>query len=180
MTHLKLWQFPATGYAGADLSDWYPIVGKHRDSDALDRTNFDAALARLQAIAGHDEPMAALRCRWYQEDGEGDVREAVSVMGFSNPFTSWSESIMVHKDADPAVLAEAEAILEDLAAYPVLDEDAFGTLEYDEAHDWWRDMGLKNRMELCREAGVSVFAARRADEIPQDDSGFIFERLRGC
>jgi hypothetical protein len=175
---LKLWQYPETGYAGADLSDWYPVVGRHRDSDALERTNFAAALARLRAIPGHDAARGKLRTRWYQLDAEGEEVTSVYVAGFSNPLVSWSETILLHKDSAPALLEEAESILRDLEAYPVLDDDALSSLDDEEAHTWWKEMGLRSRVELCQEAGVSIFAARRENEIPQDDTGYIYESLR--
>lgn len=175
--HLKLWRYPRDGYAGADLSDWYPIVGRHRDSDALDRSNFDAALARLQAIPGHDAPAAKLRGRWYELDENGEVAPVVNVASFSNPFVGWSESIMVHKDAPAAILDEAEAILADLADYPALDESAWSELEWQEACDFWEGMSVRQRADYRREAGVSIFAARRA-WVPDDPNGAVYELLR--
>lgn len=177
--HLKLWVYPSH-YAGADLSDWYPVVGKHRDSGPLDRSNFDAAWARLRAVPGADWPAAKLRTRWYQDDRDGEVHEAVMSTSFGNPLVGWSETIFVHKDAAAAVLAEAESILDDLEGYPALDEDAWSELEDDEAFEWWQEMGLANRVEMCREAGISIFAARRTDGLPEDPYGHLYERLRSC
>jgi hypothetical protein len=175
--HLKLWVYPRDGYTGADLSDWYPIVGKHRDSDALARTNFEAALGRLQAVAGHDSPAAKLRGRWYEADEDGDIHPVVSSLSFSNCLVGWSETIFVYKDAPAAVLDEAESILDDLDGYPVLDEEAWSDLEYEEACSFWEGMSVSMRVDYCREAGVSIFAARRP-YLPEDPAGRLYELLR--
>jgi hypothetical protein len=39
-------------------------------------------------------------------------------------------------------------------------------------------MPLRYRVELCHDAGVSIFAARR-DYIPPEDSGYIYEHCIG-
>ena len=51
-------------------------------------------------------------------------------------------------------------------------------LETEEAEAYWESLPLSDRVELCQEAGVSIFQARHP-YIPQDDNGYIFERLRG-
>ncbi len=57
--------------------------------------------------------------------------------------------------------------------FPIISIDAWA-----EAEQYWESLPIKYRVELCAEAGVSIFAARR-DSIPSEDSGFIFERCAG-
>lgn len=49
----------------------------------------------------------------------------------------------------------------ELDAYPVLDEDDFSRRECEEVERCWAQMSKRERVELCRERGESIFAARR-------------------
>lgn len=173
--YLKLASKPAD-YAGADWTGWYAVLSQHRDSDALARSNFTAALDLLQTVEGHDNPAP-------MPPGTFDRHESYEVVyvgSASHWAVGWCESIYVHKDAPEAVLRAADDILRRMADYPVLDESAYCELEWTEAANWWRDMGLQGRIDLCRECGISIFAARHKDSIPQDDmDGRLYERLRG-
>ena len=80
--------------------------------------------------------------------------------------------------ARPEAILAADEMSCALSDYPVLDESHFSELEWAEAESQWEMMPLKYRVELCAEAGVSIFAARR-DSIPSEDSGYIFERCAG-
>ena len=59
---------------------------------------------------------------------------------------------------------------EDLDDYPVLDDDHWSTLEYEEACDYWDSLSMRERIELCAHHRVSIFAARR-DELPETPTG---------
>ena len=85
--------------------------------------------------------------------------------------------VSTHESA-AAKLKTAENILRRLEAYPVLDDDHFSELEWKEAQQAWEGLSIRERVDLCREARVSIFAARHG-YIPHDDTGFVFERLRG-
>ena len=153
MRHLKRWARP-DHYAGADWPEWFVFLGQDRESDALTRSNFECGLARL--------------------GGESDT---VRVVREKHWAVGWVEWIAVH-ESDAARLKAADDMLAALYAYPVLDEDHFSDLEWEEAAQYWRSLTLAERVNLCREAGVSIFAARR-DYTPADDSGYIHETLRG-
>ena len=150
---LKKWERP-DNYAGADWPDWFVFLGQHRESDALTRSNFECGLARL---GGESETVRVIRERHWA--------------------VGWVEWIGVHKSAADKLDA-AETMLEQIDAYPVLDEDDFSELEWKEAEQFWASLSIRERVDLCRDARVSIFAARRG-YIPHDDSGFIFESLRG-
>ena len=175
--HLRLWQYPKEGYAGADLSDWYPIVGRTRDADALSTSNFETALTWLREIPGNDMIVGRLRTRWYRYDTDGEDKQAVDVHCAGHWAYGWVDTLMVHKTAAPAILDKAEEILAKLAGYPILDESDYSEREWEGAQNAWRDSTLRWRIELCHDAGISIFAARRPD-IPGDDNGEIFQRLR--
>ena len=153
MRHLKRWTRP-DHYTGADWPEWFVFLGQDRESDALTRSNFDCGLARL--------------------GGESDT---VRVVREKHWAVGWVEWVAVH-ESDTAACDHAEKMLADLDAYPVLDEDHFSDLEWEEAAQYWRGLTIAERVDLCREARVSIFAARH-NYPPADDSGYIHETLRG-
>jgi len=119
---LELWK-PAENYMGDDYSDYYVVLTQNRDSEALEKTNFDAALKAL--------------------GGEGN---GVVVAKSGHWAVGWVEFLLVHKDAADKV-AIAEGIERDMADYPVLDEEALTNAEqqeYRESFDvWGKDEALK-------------------------------------
>jgi len=150
---LERWTMPDS-YFGAEWPEYFVFIGQSRDSDALTRSNFECG---LRALGGESDSVLV-------------VRESHWAVG-------WVEWIGIHESNVEAILA-ADAMACALANYPVLDESHFSELEWDEAQTQWEMMPLKYRVELCAEADVSIFAARR-DSIPSEDSGFIYERLVG-
>lgn len=150
---LERWTMPDS-YFGAEWPEYFVFIGQSRDSDALTRSNFECG---LRALGGESDSVLV-------------VRESHWAVG-------WVEWIAIHEANAEAILAADEMACA-LADYPVLDESHFSELEWDEAQTQWEMMPLKYRVELCAEAEVSIFAARR-DSIPSEDSGFIYERLVG-
>jgi hypothetical protein len=152
-TKLERWTRPAN-YIGPDWPDYYAFLGQHRGSDSVTRSNFERGLA---LIGGES---ATVRI----------VRERCSMAG-------WVEWIAIH-ESDTVARDKAQSILDRLDGYPVVDDDHLSELEWGEACEFWEGMTVRGRAILCRDAGVSIFAARRP-YIPRDDSGYIFESLRG-
>ena len=150
---LNRWKSP-DNYIGAEWPDYFVFLGQHRDSDALTRSNFECGLTWL---GGESETVRVIRERHWA--------------------VGWVEWIAIHESA-AAKLKTAENILRRLEAYPVLDDDHFSDLEWKEADEQWRRLSVSERVNLCRDAGVSIFAARH-EWPPADDSGYIFEALRG-
>jgi hypothetical protein len=147
------WVLPDS-YGGAQWPDYFVFLGQNRDSDALARSNFTCGLA---ALGGESDTVLVVRERHWA--------------------VGWIEWIAIH-ESDTAALIEADSMLCALSDYPVLSDDHFGELEYTEAQDYWAGLRLRDRMELCAEHGLSIFAARR-DYLPPDDSGSLQESLRG-
>lgn len=162
---LNLWAYPKN-YHGADWSDYYVILGQHRDSDILTRCNWQAATETLEALA---EQLDAF-------DDAGD--SVVQIAHDSHWAVGWCDTLLVHKNAPPALIAEAESIVKRLRDYPILDENLFSEMEETEANETWNFISLRERIELCAEAGISIFHARHK-YFPYDDSGYIRERLLG-
>jgi hypothetical protein len=160
------WKHPRD-YGGFSPDGDYCILSKHRESDALTRSNWDCISAELNA-----EPY----------DGGAD--------DFSNrPITyhwraghwavGWVEYLMLRADAPDAIKQTAGEIICALSDYPVYDEDHYSELEYTETAEYWEHMRVRDRFDAIKQSAstVSIFAARHAT-LPADDSGALFEYLR--
>ena len=136
-----------------DRGEWEVVpVSRNRDSGSLSISNFRTALEML--------------------GGEGG---AVEVHRFGHWGPGWFEIILV----DPSdrkkmeVLQDIKRSLED---YPVLDEEDLSRREWEEAQESWTWLNLGERMDLCKRAGISIFAAR-SESIPDEGYGMISQRL---
>lgn len=147
--YLKLWKRPAN-YIGAEWKGYYVFLGRHRDSSALGRANFDAA---LKAIGG--------------ELTRDDGTEMVCVVNENHWTVGCFEWIAIHESAADA-LTKADAIMAKLEDYPVVDEDLFSQYEETEAQEIWAN---------CYNAGerVNYIRAHRSQFEFRD-----FADLRGC
>ncbi len=163
--NLTLWVYPQN-YFGADWSNYYVILGQHRDSDILTRCNWQVAVETLEAIATRLDAF----------DDEGD--SFVQIAADSHWAVGWCDTLLVHKDAPAQLVAEAERIVSRLQDYPILDENLFSGMEEEEANETWNCFSLRERIELCASAGISIFHARHK-YFPYDDTGYIRERLLG-
>lgn len=150
--NLKRWTLPRD-YMGAHWDDYYVFLGKHRDSDSITRSNFTVGLDRL-----------------------GGESETVMVVRESHWAVGWVEWIAIH-ESDLDAIAKADAMAGKITDYPVLNEEHWSDLELSEACDYWASLSVRERIELCQEHGLSVFAARH-DYLPQDDNGSLLDALR--
>jgi hypothetical protein len=132
----------------------YVFLGRHRDSDLLTDSNFECGLA---AIGGESDTVKI-------------VRESHWAVG-------WVEWIAIH-ESDSRALEIADSIMASLSDYPVVNDDDFSNREWEAAQDMWVELPLSERVELCRDTDLSIFAARR-DSIPQSDNGYIYEHCLG-
>lgn len=160
--HLERWSADgptafdsAANYAGADLSDFYVApVSVTRDSQLLERVNWQVVTADLDKVSQHDETGSHSMGHWA---------------------CGWYEIYLIHAD-DTAALQAADQWAWSLAAYPVADESALSEAEYEAVGDYWERCGLRERIEALARYGLSIFAARR-DELPEDPTGSLFQDL---
>lgn len=123
------------GLALDNQQDWVVLpVGRNRDSNALDESNFYTALEIM-----------------------GGESETVEVHRFGHWACGWFEIIIAH----PSLAAEVEKMEDALADYPVLDDDDLSEREWEAACETWGFMSLRDRIDLCKRAWVSILAARR-------------------
>lgn len=103
--HLKRWQLPAY-YFGEVWPEYYVFLGRNRDSDNLDNSNFDCALKQL--------------------GGESDT---VIVVIENHWAVGWVQWIAIH-ESDESSLMLADDIADKLGDYPVLDADDYSEREW--------------------------------------------------
>ena len=97
---------------------WLVVCGRHRDSDALEESNFIATLKRL--------------------GGESDT---VAIEQESHWAVGWVEHLLVNP-ADIARVEMAQEIRDGLEDYPVVDDETFFQVEHDRFWDWaWSELG---------------------------------------
>jgi hypothetical protein len=137
-------QFDRKGAFLPDQGEWFvaPVI-QTRDSDCLEKSNFEVALEML-----------------------GGESETVEVHRFGHWGPGWFEIIIVDCfDRDKVLkLEEIEASLEN---YPVLDEMHFSELEWNAATEYWEHMSIRERLEWCHKYNVSFLKARH-DSIPEE------------
>lgn len=175
--HLKLWTRPEN-YAGSQWPDYYVVIGQHRDSDKITRSNFAVVKTHLETIEktltieqrspkcsdchgkGHWDGTRCEECA-----GDGTVPVLV------NPYEGhWAvghiEWLGLHKDSPEELLDAAEEMLASIEDYPILNEPHYSELEYTEAMDYWNSLSLSSKVDYCRDCDVSIFAARRSYDLP--------------
>lgn len=128
-TKLRKWK-RAENYAGENFHEYFQGPGKHRDSDALARSNFEAALDRL-----------------------GGESETVIVEHAGHWAVGWVESILVH-ESDTEKVKELESIYEDLENYPVLDEEHFSETEREEREETFENFQSEFMDEIAKSLGL--------------------------
>ena len=130
-------------YMGEEYYEYYVMYAVPRDSDALIRSNFDCILRDL-----------------------GGESETVIIQRSSHFLCGWVDLILIDED-DQAAIDKGDEILEALENYPAYDDDHFSQLEYEETTEIWNDCySLREKIEKCTEANISIFAAR-SKEIPE-------------
>lgn len=140
--------FDAPGINLPDRQDWLVApVSRIRGSSLLSESNFNVVLRDL--------------------GGESDT---VEVHRFGHWGPEWYEIILVH----PSRKAEVDDWERVLEEYPVADDMDYSEREYDACLENWGRYSLDDRVKLCGRWGVSVFSARRTDELPY---GFLREDL---
>lgn len=140
--YLKRWTLPSH-YFGAQWPDYYSAgVGQSRDSDALERANFDAM---LKAIGGEQT----------SEDKEDPndpdcALSLVRVVRENHWAVGWVEWIAIHESAIEA-LEIADKLKGKLEDYPVISEDLWSEYEQRDADETWRNCYRpKERVEYIR------------------------------
>lgn len=152
---MQKWKY-AENYGGNDYSDYYVVIGRNRDSCLRTNHNYEEVWERLNDVQDELE--------------EEDNTEYGWLIGanFGHWAVGWIELILVHESAPQMLIDSAEDIIYDLDQYPILNEDEYYRKVYEAADEYWRQMSLRERIEMCKEHDVNIFAARH-DYIPDDE-----------
>jgi hypothetical protein len=171
---LKLYERPKY-YMGEDFEGYYAFLGRSRDSDHIEQSNFDVGLERL---GGESEPLCD--CEELRRNAHcSEHPAAVVVQRASHWAVGWVETIYVHQSATDAV-ALAEDMRESLENYPILDEADHSRREWEAAVACWKSMDYRERSRVLHEHGLPRKLARNSLSYVQDyDDGSLFQYLRG-
>lgn len=137
--------FDPKGYMLDNRGDWYVLpTAQTRDSGVLEKSNFETATKILG----------------------GERKHIVEIHRFGHWGPGWFEIIIVNPKAGKTT-KKALGIECSLADYPVLDESDWSAKEWDAMQEAWEYASLEERMEICKDASTTIFAARH-DYIPED------------
>lgn len=172
---LPKWVTPDS-YFGFDPVGDYVLYARNRDSQILTESNWECLEESLEKVIKElpSEIQPSIRYTEKWGDKEELPSEWMYVWSASHWAVGWVEYMMIRADAPLPVIKEAEELYTALHDYCILDEDDYGRKQDDAIYQFWKDCSLEERMEYCRQAGDSIFSARRDDEIPPD----VYDDLR--
>jgi len=153
-TALTEWKHPSD-YMGETYEGYYIVVGRSRDSDALENSNFETA---LEMLGGEDE------------------EAGVIVAKAGHWAVGWVEELLVSKNA-PEKVAIAEQIEKKLDNYPVLNEEDFSRREYEEMSDMADQTvtDILRDIEIKYDADKTIFPEEKKEELRQ----IVFDNIEG-
>lgn len=109
-------QTPDFAYWG-ESEDWLVAYGVHRDSDVLERANFEA-LRRIADAGTLPE----------NEDEKYRIESA------SHWVVGWTETLLINPKLDAETIARIDKKITDAREnYPVIDDELYSDMEYEEA-----------------------------------------------
>lgn len=136
--------FDPKGYMLHNQQDWYVVpVSRTRDTGPMEESNFESALEILG----------------------GERENIVEVHRFGHWGPGWFEILIVNPRAG-VTMKKALSIENSLADYPILDEEDWSEKEWEAMNEAWGNLSLSERIDLCGERNISIFAARH-ESIPE-------------
>ena len=158
---MQTWKHPRD-YGGFSPEGDYVLITRNRDSSSLDRSNWECICRDLNAEA-------------YDDGREGFAdRPNVYHWRAGHWAVGWVEYLCIRADAPAETIDQGNEIEEKLDNYPAYDESHWSDLEYNEVYEYWDNCGMRERIQMCVDAGYSIFAARGRDGIPDG----VYESLR--
>ena len=173
----RRWKTPEY-YGGFDPIDDVVIAGQSRDSDALERSNYETIFKFLQDT--EDQLAKEYPEEFDQAYEKNDHDLLIYDFRASHWAVGWVETILMSRHAPDCLQMHVVSVLDALADYPVFDEEHYSELEWNEVQEFWeRDLTIAERVELIREHGGNIFAARH-DYLNEsaDPTGSFFDYLR--
>jgi len=134
--------------------EWLVVpVSRTRDTGPYSESNFEVALKML--------------------GGESDT---VEIHRFGHWGPGWFEIIIVDpKSGATKIVQEIENSLD---VYPILDESDWSDREMRAVCEYWENMDICDRIELCKKARISIFASKyNYFPFDSDPDGRLYEKL---
>lgn len=150
----RKWEHPDS-YAGFSPDGDFLVLARNRDSDILTESNWHAVREDLKAHAETLDPEPL------RPDHPGGDVPYVYDWRAGHWACGWVEYLMIREDAPDSLKALAGAIVAALANYPVYSEDDYSQRQDEARAEYWDRASLSERMDWCRDAGCSIFVARR-------------------
>ena len=172
----RKWEHPSD-YGGFSPDDDVVIAGQSRDSDCLERSNYETIFKFLK---DEETRLAELDPDGYEKAydlNDGDL--LIYDFRAGHWAVGWVETILMSKHAPDCLQMVVDSLLNAMADYPVFDEEHYSELEHTEAGEYWESMGVGERVELIQDNGGNIFAARHdyVNELA-DPSGSLVDYLR--
>lgn len=123
-----------------ERQEWLVALSHHRDSDALERSNWTVITDDLLIRFGDGG-----------DGGPGLEGEDIAIESMSNWAVGWTEHLLVRPGTPAAAAAEEWA--KRLANYPVANEEHYGLLEWDEEWCVRCDRGIRTDHPLMDRHG---------------------------
>jgi hypothetical protein len=172
----RKWEYPGD-YGGFSPVDDVVIAGQSRDSDCLERSNYETIFDHLKTT---EETLSfqfpdEFEKAYALNDGDlfiYDYRAGHWAVG-------WVETMLMSQHAPDCLQMEVVSVLNALADYPVFDDSHFSELEWTESNDYWADLSVGDRVEIIQEHGGNIFSARY-DHLTEnaDPNGMVLDYLR--
>ena len=170
---LDQWTTPDSYWGFNPVGD-YGVYVRNRDSQILDNSNFECILAYIKQFIEREKlPEPESR---FDEDGDEMPSGWVYTWSASCWAHGWREYLMLRQDAPKELVDYVTQIVDDIRnVYPIFDEDDYSERQDEAIYDFWRTMGTKSRIDYCKDAEISIFAARRENDIPHEVYDSLYE-----
>ena len=172
----RKWEYPSD-YGGFSPVDDVVIAGQSRDSECLERSNYETIFKHLKDLETKlsDQDPELYDQAYALNDGDlfiYDYRAGHWAVG-------WVETMLMSKHAPDDLQMAVVEVIDCLAEYPCFDDEHYSELEHEETTDYWADLDTSERVEIIQKHGGNIFAARH-DYLNEnaDPTGSVFDYLR--
>jgi hypothetical protein len=177
----RLWH-KEPNYIGPQWHHYAVVAVRHRDSDLLERHNFDTASTYLNRFK--DRPATDYTQSAYEAEDREELKACLVVRN-AHWAVGWIEFLMVDAHDYDATIAGA-TIVEDRDDYPILDEDGYIEEEDKAIAEAWSDLSDSERERLLYKARFTKEDAQEYSVCPDyhrvldlsgEDSGILRDYL---
>ena len=146
---MELWE-RADNYMGPDFSDYFLLYSTCRDSEVMNRANYEAIKSEFKAK-------------------DFKLKKGVIIEGASHWAVGWVEYILIHK-GNKRLVELGHKIREALDDYPVYDDSLFYEMAHQERVEAFKDFGEQETLETLTEIGLKPYQIKFLEdkEIIQD------------